>query len=52
MVEYVPIIGKVAEVVLKLAMVLGGNQSGIVALVMSMIALHAAWRAPVANQAL
>ena len=50
--EYARIIGKVAAVVLNLAKVLGGNWLAIVALVMSVMDLHAAWRAPLANQAL
>lgn len=50
--EYVRFIAKIAEVVFNLVKVLGGNWSAIVALVMSVIDLHAAWRGPNAAQAL
>jgi hypothetical protein len=51
-VEYVRIIGKIAEVLFNVAKVLGGNWSAIAALVMSVIDLHAAWQGPRAAQAL
>jgi hypothetical protein len=51
-VEYVRIIAKIAEVVFNLVKVLGGNWAATVALVMSVIELHAAWQAPKAFQAL
>jgi hypothetical protein len=43
-VQYVRIVGKIAEVLFNLTKVLGGNWSAIVTLVMSVIDLHAAWR--------
>jgi hypothetical protein len=46
------IIAKMAEVAFNLVKVLGGNWSAMVALVMSVIDLHAAWREPRAAQAL
>ena len=50
--ENVRIIAKIAEVVFNLMKVLGGNWSAIIALVMSVMDLHAAWQAPRAVQAL
>jgi hypothetical protein len=50
--EYVRIISKIAEVVFSLVKVLGGNWSAIVALVMSVIDLHAAWQVPRVAQTL
>ena len=49
-VQYVRIIGKIAEVLFNLTKVLGGNWSAIVALIMSVIDLHAAWQAPLGAQ--
>jgi hypothetical protein len=50
--EYVRIMSKIAEVVFSLVNVLGGNWSAIVALIMSVIDLHAAWQAPRVAQTL
>jgi len=49
-VQYVRIVGKIAEVLFNLTKVLGGNWSAIVTLVMSVIDLHAAWQAPLRAQ--
>jgi hypothetical protein len=43
-VRYVQIIWKLVEVAFNLIKVMGGNWSAIVALVLSMIELHAMWR--------
>jgi hypothetical protein len=51
-VQYVRIVGKIAEVLFNLTKVLGGNWSAIVTLVMSVIDLHAAWQAPKGAQGL
>ena len=50
--QYVRIIGKIAEVLFNLTKLLGGNWSAIVALIMSVIDLHAAWQAPLSVQSL